>query len=107
MQKKLKRSEIIARLGEIAFGRANDVVRLAFMDPETLECEFGTLDLTLLSDVKRGTSGTVEVKLLNRFEAIKLLLDAVEEPDGRGASSAEKFFEAMNAAAAPEQGDDA
>ena len=106
MKKKLKRGEIVARLGEIAFGRANDAVKLAFIEPDACACEFETLDLSLLSDVKRAASGAVEVKLLNRFEAIKLLLDAVEEPETRAASGAERFFEAINAAAAPEQGDD-
>jgi len=107
MQKKLKRSDVIARLGEIAFGRSNDAVKLAFLESDGHSGELDTLDLTMLSDIKRSTSGGVEVKLLNRFDAIKLLLETVE-PENSEKSGAESFFEVFNEAVAKakDQSDD-
>ena len=102
MQKKLKRRDVVQRLGDIAFGRANDAVKLAFMEADSGAYELETLDLTMLSDIKRSTSGAVEVKLLDRFNAIRLLLEALDEPESRGKAEADRFFEAMNAVLVPE-----
>ena len=102
MQKKLKRRDVVQRLGDIAFGRANDAVKLAFMEADSGAYELETLDLTMLSDIKRSTSGAVEVKLLDRFNAIRLLLEALDEPEIREKAEADRFFEAMNAVLVPE-----
>ena len=79
------RADILRRLYELAFGRVNDAVKLAFLDPETGDWAVDTMDLSMVSDVKRLANGTVEVKLLDRVEAIRLLLgelSAGEKSDG-------------------------
>lgn len=100
MKRRVKRSEILERLGEIAFGKANDIVKLAFLDPKEEAGLLDGLDLTMLSEVKRAANGAVEVKLVNRIEVMQLLLAELkpvrrEKPSG----GAEMFFRAMDEAA--------
>ena len=66
---KLTRADVVRRLGELAFGRANDCVRLALEDEPRLD----KLDLSLLSEVKRNDKGTVEIKLIDRLQALEQL----------------------------------
>ena len=69
------REDALRRLAQIAFGRANDCVRLVLEDDPPI----GELDLTLLSEVKRNDKGTVEIKLVDRLRALEQLLDAVSD----------------------------
>ena len=62
---KITREDVTRRLAELAFGKANDCVRLALEDDPQL----GRLDLSLLSEVKRNEKGTVEIKLIDRLRA--------------------------------------
>ena len=72
----VSRQDVTRRLAELAFGRANDCVRLALEDAPDL----GNLDLSLLSEVKRNEKGTVEIKLIDRLRALEqLTLVAREE----------------------------
>lgn len=89
----LRREDVLRRLAQLAFGRANDCVKLAL----GLEMDLEALDLSLLSEVKRNDKGTVEVRLMDRLAALRLLLEAcTAAPD-----CAEAFF------AACEDGDEA
>ena len=63
------RADVTRRLAELAFGKANDCVRLALEDDPQL----GKLDLSLLSEVKRNDKGTVEIKLIDRLQALEQL----------------------------------
>ena len=63
---KVSRADVTRRLAELAFGKANDCVRLALEDDPKL----GRLDLSLLSEVKRNDKGTVEIKLIDRLKAL-------------------------------------
>ena len=74
LKRKVKHEEIMSRLSDIAFGKANDIVKLAFLNPEENLALLDELDLTMLSEVKRTTGGAVEVKLVNRLEAMELHL---------------------------------
>ena len=65
----VSRQDVTRRLAELAFGRANDCVRLALEDSPDL----GTLDLSLLSEVKRNEKGTVEIRLIDRLRALEQL----------------------------------
>jgi len=56
-------------LAELAFGRANDCVRLVLEEGTSLD----RLDLSLLSEVKRNEKGTVEVRLIDRLQALEQL----------------------------------
>ena len=72
---KVSRSDVTRRLAELAFGKANDCVRLALEDDPQL----GRLDLSLLSEVKRNDKGTVEIKLIDRLRALEQLALVAEE----------------------------
>ena len=66
---KLTREDVVRRLAELAFGKANDCVRLVMEDDPQLK----KLDLSLLTEVKRNDKGTVEVKLVDRLKALEQL----------------------------------
>ena len=72
---RVSRADVTRRLAELAFGKANDCVRLALED----EPELGRLDLSLLSEVKRNDKGTVEIKLIDRLRALEQLAEVAEE----------------------------
>ncbi len=65
----VNRQDVTRRLAELAFGRSNDCVRLALEDAPDLE----KLDLSLLSEVKRNEKGTVEIRLIDRLQALEQL----------------------------------
>ena len=84
---KVSRADVTRRLAELAFGKANDCVRLALEDDPQL----GRLDLSLLSEVKRNDKGTVEIKLIDRLRALEQLAAVAEEESGE----LEEFFQAL------------
>ena len=71
----VRRQDVTRRLAELAFGKANDCVRLALEDEPSLD----KLDLSLLSEVKRNDKGTVELKLIDRLRALEQLAEVAEE----------------------------
>ncbi len=71
----IRRRDVTRRLAELAFGKANDCVRLALEDDPALD----KLDLSLLSEVKRNDKGTVEIKLIDRLRALEQLALVAEE----------------------------
>ena len=84
---KVTREDVARRLAELAFGKANDCVRLALED----DPKVGRLDLSLLSEIKRNEKGTVEIKLIDRLKALEqLALAAGEDKNG-----AEEFLRAL------------
>ena len=84
---KLTREDVARRLAELAFGKANDCVRLALEDEPPVD----ELDLSLLSEVKRNEKGTVEIKLIDRLRALEQLAQAAGQPDGE----MDAFLQAM------------
>ena len=86
----VSRQDVNRRLAELAFGRANDCVRLALEDSPDL----GTLDLSLLSEVKRNEKGTVEIRLIDRLRALEQLALMT---DGEN-TEAEAFLQALRGA---------
>ena len=86
----VSRQDVTRRLAELAFGRANDCVRLALEDSPDL----GTLDLSLLSEVKRNEKGTVEIRLIDRLRALEQLALMT---DGEN-TEAEAFLQALRGA---------
>ena len=85
---KISRQDVTRRLAELAFGKANDCVRLALED----DPELGKLDLSLLSEVKRNDKGTVEIKLIDRLRALEQLAEVA----GEGAEELDQFLRALN-----------
>ena len=74
----VQRRDIQRRLAELAFGRANDCVKLLLEDSPELDA----LDLSLLSEVKRNDKGTVEVRLIDRLQALEALSGLVGSEEG-------------------------
>ena len=83
----IRRQDVTRRLAELAFGRANDCVRLALEDSPDL----GTLDLSLLSEVKRNEKGTVEIRLIDRLRALEQLAQVA----GEDTQDLEAFLQAL------------
>ena len=84
---KVSRADVTRRLAELAFGKANDCVRLALEDDPQL----GKLDLSLLSEVKRNDKGTVEIKLIDRLRALEQLAAVA----GEESEDLEVFLQAL------------
>lgn len=84
---KIRRSDVTRRLAELAFGKANDCVRLALEDAPKLD----KLDLSLLSEVKRNGKGTVEIRLIDRLRALEQLAQSA----GEDAEAAQAFLQAL------------
>ena len=84
---KLKREDVARRLAELAFGRANDCVKLVLEEGAALD----ELDLSLLSEVKRNDKGTVEIRLVDRLKALEQLAILAGE-DG---TDLESFLQAL------------
>ena len=84
---KVSREDVTRRLAELAFGRANDCVRLALEDDPKL----GKLDLSLLSEVKRNEKGTVEIKLIDRLRALEQLAQTA----GQERNDVDAFLQAL------------
>lgn len=97
MRKKFGSDDVIKHIGDLAFGKANDAIKLVFLNPEQQEL-IGELDLSMVSEVKRGANGAVEVKLINRIALLELLARLLE-PEATKRSGAESFFAAMDKAA--------
>ena len=71
----IRRQDVTRRLAELAFGKANDCVKLALEEDLCLD----DLDLSLLSEVKRNDKGTVEIKLIDRLKALEQLALVAED----------------------------
>ena len=83
----IRRQDVTRRLAELAFGKANDCVRLV-LEPEA---DLKKLDLSLLEEVKRSEKGMVEIKLLDRLQALEQLTRLV----GEEAADVESFLQAL------------
>ena len=78
---KVSREDVTRRLAELAFGKANDCVRLALEEMPDLK----GLDLSLLSEIRRSDKGLVEIRLIDRVKVLERLQQAMEEGgDGMG-----------------------
>ena len=83
----IRRTDVVRRMAELAFGRANDCVRLVLEETPDIE----HLELSLLSEVKRNEKGTVEVKLIDRVRVLEQLQLAAAQAGDDMAS----FLEAL------------
>ena len=84
---KISREDVVRRLAELAFGKANDCVKLVLDESARLD----KLDLSLLSEVKRNDKGTVEVRLIDRLRALEQLQLLASE----NGSDVEEFLKAL------------
>lgn len=88
----LRREDALRRLAQLAFGRANDAVRLA-LGPK--EVDPAALDLSAVAEFKVTDKG-VEVKLVDRVRALETLCGLLGEGGGGGA---EELYRALEDAA--------
>lgn len=86
----VRREDVTRRLAELAYGRANDCVRLVLEEG----ADIGTLDLNMLAEVKRSDRGGVEVKLVDRLAVLEQL-EAILRQEGVDPSA---FLRALGAA---------
>ena len=89
----LRREDVLRRLAQLAFGRANDAARLALSPGEV---DPGALDLSAVAEMKVTDKGGVEVKLVDRVRALETLCGLLEENGGGGA---EELYRALEDAA--------
>lgn len=82
-QGQVEKRDVIRRLGELAFGRANDCVKLAL--EETVDLD--GLDLTLLSEVKRNGKGAVEIRMVDRLQVLEKLAEVLETESADAATA--------------------
>lgn len=84
-----RREEVIEQIEALTASRINDAVRLAFLTEEEMGL-LDRLDLSAVTELKRNSNGTVELKFLDRLAALQWLLErAAEDPQ------AEKLYEAL------------
>ena len=83
----IRRQDVTRRLAELAFGKANDCVKMALEENICLD----ELDLSLLSEVKRNDKGTVEIKLIDRLRALEQLAQTA----GEERSDVDAFLQAL------------
>ena len=93
------RQELTAYLRKLAKWKNNDVVKLAFLDPEDAE-RVDKLDLTGVVELKRNANGTFEAKFVDKVRVLAMLRELLEQrEDGR----LEEFMDALR----PGDGDEA
>lgn len=82
-------------LEKIAFGQCNDAIKLAFTETESVTQKFiDTLDLSLVSAVKRDKDGGVDLKLYDRQKALEALYEL--DRTGTSENSAMSFLKALD-----------
>ena len=94
MARKVKlpdREQIIKRMWRLANAEAGDAVKLAYFPPEEWR-ETEKLDLDALTEFKRGSSGVVELRFVDRGRLLERLLDTV---DHSGEDQVDRFLQAM------------
>lgn len=91
---KLTREDVARRLAELAFGKANDCVKLVLQDGQTVD----GLDLSLLTELKRNEKGTLEIRLVDRLKALEQLA-VFAQNEG---TDLESFLQAMQGNGAQE-----
>lgn len=92
------REDIVRGLCELAFGRANDAVGLALSDGER---DYGTLDLSAVSEFKVTDKGGVEIRFIDRIRALEALWGLLEGNTADGGAA--DFFRALENAGEAER----
>lgn len=80
------RQLVLAGLTRLAFGQANDAVRLVFAGELPDAGTLAQLDLFQVSELRRDKNGGVEVRLFDRQRALEKLLECASDTDARQAA---------------------
>lgn len=86
----------------LASSSPNDAVKLLFLGEEDTAL-LDSLDLSLLSEIKRSPNGAVELKFVNRLDVIRFL---AELGQAEGTAAGESFYTALDKAAKALDGED-
>lgn len=100
-QARRDRRAVLRQLRRMLRSKPNDAVKLAFLDKTEADAVDG-LDLTLLSEFKRSSSGVAEVKLWDRLKILELL-DRLSAPEGGENTGAELLYQALEQRAEREE----
>ena len=95
---KYTRERIIQEIAKLAFSDPADAVGLAFL-PEG--SSIVGLDVSAVTELKVGEKGGNQVKLLDRVELIRLLVELLGAGED-GHTQADSFFRALNGPAGEE-----
>ncbi|MDR3207666.1 MAG: hypothetical protein LBT60_04975 [Oscillospiraceae bacterium] len=71
----------VDRLKTLLAGSPADVVKLAFLPPDTPPESLDGLDFSQLAEYRRLSNGTVELKLIDRVDALLTLAERQEKDD--------------------------
>ena len=81
MERNQKKARAILRqLERLAAGRANDAVKLLYLD-QVDPSEIDGLDLNALTEFKRGANGAVELKFTDRAALLERIYHLLERED--------------------------
>ena len=72
------RKELIAYLRKLARWKNNDVVKLAFLEPERID-EVDKLDLAGVVELKRNANGTFEARFVDKVRVLAMLRELMDE----------------------------
>lgn len=84
-------------LEKLAQSTPNDAVKLLYLGADDVS-ELERLDLTLLSEIKRGAKGEIELKFTNRLDIIRELISLEAETE-QLSSGAGAFWAALDKSA--------
>lgn len=87
----LRREDVVRRLAQLAFGRANDAALLA-LHPQ--EADPAALDLSAVTELRVTDKGGVEVKLADRVRALESLYNLLDT----GGEEAQALYSALESA---------
>ena len=88
----MERQDIVKELCRLLKSRNNDAVKLAYLTEEDRE-QISELDLGALTEFKRSSNGTVEVKLADRAAVLGRLLEQLKEEENAAPAA---FLQALD-----------
>ena len=97
MAKRISSETPESLLKKLASSSPNDAVKLLFLDAEDMTAIEG-LDLSLLSEVKRSPSGTVELKFVDKLAVLRELHSMEKTAEAKNETGA-SFYAALDKAA--------
>lgn len=87
MVKKICTDDVAALLWKIAESGIGDIVELILMEPEEAREKAGKLEFLMVSEIRRGSGGNLEIKLMDRLAVLRLLAELCREGPGEGAAA--------------------
>lgn len=97
------RETIIQEIARLAFSDTTDAVALAFLP---VGSDIKGMNVAMVTEAKVGEKGGGQVKLIDRVELIRLLVELVGTENSEDLR-AQSFFEALDMAAKQMQGEEA